>query len=191
MAINLYLVRHGQTYFNQQHRMQGSTDSPLTKLGIRQVEALRNYFQKRGVHFDKAYCSTQERASDTLEIIIGSNMKYERLKDLKEKNYGVFEAKKNYWWPLSHFKSDSVEDDREVVQRMERGFNRILRDARDGETILIVGHGDSLSRYVREQTDRRNFRGFHNAGYVLLKSDGHEMKFIQSGWPAKKIKIAK
>ncbi len=34
MAINLYLVRHGQTLFNAQQRMQGSCDSALTKLGI-------------------------------------------------------------------------------------------------------------------------------------------------------------
>lgn len=191
MAINLYLVRHGQTYFNQQNRMQGSTDSPLTKLGIKQAEALRDYFKKHNIHFDKAYCSTQERASDTLEIIVGPHMEYERLKDLKEKDYGVFEAKKTYWWPFSHFKSESVEDDREVAQRMERGINLILRDAKDGDNILIVGHGDSLSRYVRERTGKHKFRGFHNAAYVLLQSNGHEVKFVKSGWPAKKIKIAK
>lgn len=191
MAINLYLVRHGQTYFNQQKRMQGSTDSPLTPLGIKQAEALRDYFQKRGVHFDRAYCSTQERASDTLEIIAGPNLDYERLKDLKEKDYGIFEAKKNYWWPLSRFRYESVEDDREVVQRMERGINLILRDAKDGENILIVGHGDSLARYVRERTGKRKFRGFHNAAYVLLQSNGHEVEFVKSAWPAKKIKIAK
>ena len=71
MTINLYLVRHGQTLFNQQHRMQGSSDSALTQLGIKQVETLRDYFEKNNIVFDKAYCSTQERASDTLEIITG------------------------------------------------------------------------------------------------------------------------
>lgn len=190
MAINLYLVRHGQTYFNQNHRMQGSSDSPLTQLGIRQAEALRDYFKKAGIEFDKAYCSTQERASDTLEIITDAQMEYERLKDLKEKDYGIFEAKKNYWWPLSRIKSDSVEDNREVVARMERGINLILRDAKDGENILVVGHGDSMGQYVREKAGNHKFRGFHNASFVLLESNGHEVKYVKSGWPAKKIKIA-
>lgn len=191
MAINLYLVRHGQTYFNQQNRMQGSTDSPLTKLGIKQAEALRDYFKKHDIHFDKAYCSTQERASDTLEIIVEPHMEYERLKDLKEKDYGAFEAKKNYWWPFSRLKSATVEDNREVVGRMERAINLILRDAKDGENILIVGHGDSLAQYVREKTNKHKFHGFQNAAYVLLRSNGHEVEFVKSGWPAKKIKIAK
>ena len=51
--------------------MHGSSDSALTQLGIKQVETLRDYFEKNNIVFDKAYCSTQERASDTLEIING------------------------------------------------------------------------------------------------------------------------
>ncbi|WP_283605376.1 histidine phosphatase family protein [Lactobacillus gallinarum] len=189
MAINLYLVRHGQTLFNAQQRMQGSCDSALTKLGIKQAEALRDYFKKKQIVFDKAYCSTQERASDTLEIIVGPEMDYERLKDLKEKNYGPFEAKKNFWWPLMKFRSGSMEDNREVVERMERGINLILRDAKDGENILVVGHGDSMSRYICEKAGHHKFHGFHNAEYVQLKSNGHEVEYVKSCWPAKKLKI--
>ena len=58
MAINLYLVRHGQTWFNKGHRMQGSCDSALTPLGIKQAEAVRDYFQDQGINFARAYCST-------------------------------------------------------------------------------------------------------------------------------------
>ena len=36
----IYLVRHGQTEFNVQRRMQGSLDSPLTELGHRQAQAV-------------------------------------------------------------------------------------------------------------------------------------------------------
>lgn len=34
MAINVYFVRHGQTYLNLYHRMQGWSDSPLTEKGL-------------------------------------------------------------------------------------------------------------------------------------------------------------
>lgn len=168
MAINLYLVRHGQTLFNEQHRMQGSSDSALTKLGIKQVEAVRDYFAQNGISFDKAYCSTQERASDSLEIIVGPEMEYECLKELKEKNYGTYEGRKTFWWPLSRIFKDSIEDNREVVERMELGINLILRDAQDGENILVVGHGDSMSQYIREKANGRKFHGFHNAEVALL-----------------------
>ena len=36
----IYLVRHGQTEFNQQGRVQGRVDSPLTALGVAQAEAI-------------------------------------------------------------------------------------------------------------------------------------------------------
>lgn len=64
----LYLMRHGQTYFNIWHKIQGWCDSPLTPEGIKQVQNAGKYFNDHHIIFDKAYCSTAERASDTLEI---------------------------------------------------------------------------------------------------------------------------
>jgi probable phosphoglycerate mutase len=36
----IYLVRHGQTEFNRERRIQGHVDSPLTELGVRQAGAV-------------------------------------------------------------------------------------------------------------------------------------------------------
>jgi len=36
----IYLVRHGQTEFNRERRIQGHVDSPLTELGLRQAQAV-------------------------------------------------------------------------------------------------------------------------------------------------------
>ena len=72
---------------------------------------------------------------------------------------------------------------------MERGINLILRDAKDGENILVVGHGDSMTRYIREKASGHKFRGFHNAEYALLESNGHEVKYVKSGWPAKNVHV--
>jgi len=36
----IYLVRHGQTEFNRERRLQGHVDSPLTELGMRQAAAV-------------------------------------------------------------------------------------------------------------------------------------------------------
>lgn len=42
----LYLVRHGQTTFNLEKRLQGRQDSPLTPLGVEQVKDwLYNYLR--------------------------------------------------------------------------------------------------------------------------------------------------
>ncbi len=86
----LYLMRHGEIRFNQLHRIQGASDSPLTAAGIKQAQQARAFIQ--GVTFDHAYSSTQERASDTLEIVTAGQMPYQRLKGLKEYDFGVFEG---------------------------------------------------------------------------------------------------
>ena len=61
---HLYMMRHGQTLFNVRRRIQGSCDSPLTELGIKQAEAARELI--KDIPFDHYYSSTAERASDTL-----------------------------------------------------------------------------------------------------------------------------
>lgn len=42
---HLYMMRHGQTLFNVRRRIQGSCDSPLTELGIKQAEGTQRVDQ--------------------------------------------------------------------------------------------------------------------------------------------------
>ena len=97
MKKTLYLMRHGQTLFNQQKKIQGWCDSPLTKQGIEQAKIAKEFFEKNGIVFDGAHTSTLERASDTLELITEIN--YERHKGLKEWNFGRLEAEHEYLNP--------------------------------------------------------------------------------------------
>jgi len=84
-------VRHGQTLFNLRKKIQGHCDSPLTELGRKQPLYVKKHFEEHKIQIDNYYCSTSERASDTLEII-APNKPYIRLKELKELNFGVFEG---------------------------------------------------------------------------------------------------
>ncbi len=88
----IYLMRHGQTYFNLWHKIQGWTDSPLTEEGIKQAKEIGRYFRENNINFDKGYSSTSERASDTLELATDHQLPYRRLKGLKEEYFGSFEA---------------------------------------------------------------------------------------------------
>lgn len=90
MKKTLYLIRHGQTLFNQRKKIQGFCDAPLTELGIKQAKIAGSYFKENNITFDQAYSSTSERASDTLELI--TDKSYQRLKGLKEWNFGTFEG---------------------------------------------------------------------------------------------------
>ena len=82
MNKKLYLMRHGETLFNTQHKIQGWCDTPLTENGKRQALRAKAYFLKKGIIFDHAYCSTSERTEDTLKLV--SSLPYVRLKELKD-----------------------------------------------------------------------------------------------------------
>ena len=89
--MKLYLMRHGETLFNTQKRVQGWCDSPLTENGIWQAEQAKQYFAKKGISFDAVCSSTQERATDTAKIV-APEYTVTQLKGIKEMNFGSFEA---------------------------------------------------------------------------------------------------
>ena len=191
MTKTVYLVRHGQTYFNYYHKVQGRCDSPWNERGIRQVEKTRDYFKENGVKFDCAFSSTQERASDTLEIITDHKMEYKRLKDLREKSYGIFEGRDEFLLPWNYGNTNvdpTMERNEYVVARMKRAIIEILDGMDDDDTALVVGHGDILARYVRAETENQDFNGFGNASVVKLTFDGEKPHFVSYVWPTEEVK---
>ena len=67
----LYLLRHGQTSYNVEHRLQGQIDIPLSDVGRQQAEKLGEWFSHKGPKLDRIYCSKLERAGETARIIGG------------------------------------------------------------------------------------------------------------------------
>mgnify|MGYP000626705443 CR=1 FL=1 len=63
----LYLVRHGETDWNLERRIQGSTDIPLNNTGREQARVTGRLLSSR--HWDAIYSSPLSRARETAEII--------------------------------------------------------------------------------------------------------------------------
>ena len=150
---DLYLMRHGQTFFNQEGLVQGVCDSPLTDLGIEQAKQARAFFEKNGIEFGGIYSSTQERASDTLEIVTGRT-DYARLKGVKEWNFGLFEAQPERLQPK--FRAGAVsfedlyvpyggEDVAQVGERMLTSLTEVMKKTPAVENpTLVVSHGGAM-----------------------------------------------
>lgn len=126
---DLYLMRHGQTFFNQEGLVQGVCDSPLTELGQDQARQAGAYLKERGIRFGPLYSSTQERASDTLELVSGRT-DYTRLKGIKEWNFGLFEARPERLQPKFRPGATSFED--LFVPYGGEGVNQV------GERVLVT-----------------------------------------------------
>lgn len=148
----LYLMRHGETFFNVWHKIQGWCDSPLTPNGIKQAQAARKYFIDHKIHFDQVYCSTAERASDTLEIATDHSMSYKRLKGLKEMGFGSFEAQDERLNPKPPYHDFFVqyggEDQEEVKKRLLNTLSEIMAKTNDNEKVLAVSHAGACFNFL-------------------------------------------
>ncbi len=66
--LTLHLVRHGQTNFNAERRVQGQHDSVLDEVGIGQAQQLRPLIESLGL--SAVYSSSNVRAKQTTEILM-------------------------------------------------------------------------------------------------------------------------
>ncbi len=77
----IYFVRHGETDFNVEKRIQGHSDSTLTKTGIEQVETLQEALAH--IEWRKIYSSPSKRACKRQKLAPGKAIfKDDRLKEL-------------------------------------------------------------------------------------------------------------
>ena len=152
MTKTLYLMRHGQTLFNKRHRIQGWCDAPLTDLGVYQAQVAGQYFKNAGITFDAAYSSTSELACDTLEIVTNGSLSYQRVKGLKEWNFGTFEGESEDLNPPLPYEDFFVtyggESQDQVRERMAATILQLMQET-DGQSVLMVSHGAAMANFAR------------------------------------------
>lgn len=67
--MQLYMVRHGQSYVNLKEWSEGNKDTGLTELGHKQAAALGKWLPSEVKHIDAMYVSTMMRAQETAAYI--------------------------------------------------------------------------------------------------------------------------
>ena len=161
MIKHLYLMRHGETLFNVYRRIQGWCDSPLTEVGINQaIKARKNI---KDIPFDHYYCSTAERAIDTLEIVTENKVPYKRVKGLKERSFGVFEGQSEDLLPSTKYYDDifpiyNGESHEVLGNRMLKTLTEIM-DKDDHQCVLAVAHCGCGYDFLRKvQTEKVSVR---------------------------------
>ncbi|MCO8171441.1 histidine phosphatase family protein [Pseudomonas sp. 21LCFQ02] len=151
MTLQLYVVRHGQTWANREGRYLGALDAELTEDGRQQAEALRNALPAQ---IDVLVSSPLLRARQTAEILNQSlNLPLVVDKHFRERNVGVFEgltqaeARTRYpqLWARNITRQwqqapDGGETIAEVVERVRLGLNGLV-ERHAGSTVVLVAHG--------------------------------------------------
>ena len=138
----LLLVRHGETDWNAEGRLQGQTDRPLSDYGRRQARQLAEELESE--ELEAIYSSDLARARETAEIV------RERLglpvvldPDLREKDWGTWEGLTSVERDRVEFVGESTEAHRD---RMLRSLRRISESHPGDGQVLVVTHGGSMRR---------------------------------------------
>ena len=89
--MKLYIIRHGETDWNKQRRLQGQSDTELNEYGIELAEITGKAL--KDVSFDQIFSSPLKRAYRTAEIIRGERTVPIVTDDrLKEIGFGINEG---------------------------------------------------------------------------------------------------
>ncbi|MFL0196204.1 histidine phosphatase family protein [Clostridium sp. WILCCON 0269] len=150
--VKLYLVRHGETIWNIERKMQGGMkDSPLTEKGIEQANLLKNRVQD--INFDIIYSSPLERAVKTSRIVAAQRnipiIKDDRLMEIDIGEWGGLtkeqareknpEQLDNFWTNPKIYVPDTGESFAQVKTRVVSLIKEII-SRYEGKSILIVTH---------------------------------------------------
>lgn len=156
----LYFIRHGETDWNKEGKLQGHSNIPLNQQGEKQALKLKGLLHH--VNFTAAFSSDLMRACKTAEIVLSSQpMSIFQTEALRERCMGIWEGrsmidlKKNFKEKQSYFdqlskqeflaytwddKSESYED---VYKRVKYYVGQHAADHL-GSSVLVSTHGGVL-----------------------------------------------
>ena len=138
----LLLVRHGETDWNADGRLQGQTDRLLSDYGRRQARELAE--QLGDEELKAIYASDLARARETAEIVgerLGLPVVLDP--DLREKDWGTWEGLTSVERDRVEFVGESTEAHQE---RILRALRRISERHPGDSRVLVVTHGGSMRR---------------------------------------------
>ena len=154
------MVRHGETAWNAEGRVQGQLDIPLNDVGRAQARATAEVLG--GEDFTAIYCSDLMRVRQTAEPSARKlALPVSYLPELRERHYGMFETltyvevREKFPEQYARFRDKDPDFDFQGGETL-RGFNeRSLKAVGDliakhqGEQILVFTHGGVLEMVYR------------------------------------------
>ncbi|WP_158638673.1 histidine phosphatase family protein [Metabacillus litoralis] len=179
--VTLYFIRHGETQYNVEKRMQGFCDSPLTEKGILQARSVGKGLTD--IHFEAAYASDSQRVLDTAKYAIGDrDIPLSVDTRLKEMNFGVFESllpqeiSEQYGNALETLFSLELdasapegESYSQLFARTEQAVEEIVKKHESkGGNVLIFSHGVTIGNYIIQLTNSKEFTIHENCSVTVV-----------------------
>jgi broad specificity phosphatase PhoE len=180
--VTLYFVRHGETQFNVERRMQGFCDSPLTEKGIAQAKALGRGLAE--IEFTAAYSSESQRVVDTANLAIGDRViPLSTDGRLKEMNFGVLESlleteisaqfgnilETLFSLKDLHLAAPDGESYVQLFSRTSLAIEEVIKKHElEGGNILVFSHGVTLGNYLMQLTKSNKYLHHKNCSVSVV-----------------------
>jgi broad specificity phosphatase PhoE len=180
------LLRHGQTNWNIDFRLQGVTDIPLNETGIEQAKvagAVLASAVERGDSWDLILSSPLSRARDTAVMVgeaIGlSGVSIEDL--LLERSFGEAEGLSHEEWKSKYSDTNHVPGGESLEQLEARSWILLQRllDHHEGKRVLTVSHGALIRTLLRLVSNGEFPREGERLGNACLSVFEHT---DETGW---------
>ena len=166
--MNIYLLRHGQTDWNLEGRIQGHTDIPLNPYGKLQIAQTATDLAGICSNMDLILCSPLLRARESARIVAEKlNYSEDRIIEeplLIERCFGEAEGLTaaereekypNYFYSDISYHFPGMESFEELIERAYNVFKTIVDTYKDKENILAVSHGAILAAIITAVTEGR------------------------------------
>ncbi len=113
MKKHIYLFRHGETYFNEDHRFTGWLDSKLSPKGIRQAKKIAQKLKNKRI--DVAFQTRLSRSKDTLKYVLKYHPECKTIivnDKMIERSYGKLQGK----WHKAFVKKEGTDSYKTLLQ---------------------------------------------------------------------------
>ena len=191
----IYIIRHGQTDWNIEHRTQGQTDIALNTNGIEQAELITQKIADMKI--DNIISSDLKRAYMTAQIINKNfNKNIETDKRLREFCFGTLEGitrdkiTQEIWDDFNkNPKQFNAEPKEEIFNRIKRFIDDIKSNIINKNT-LVVTHGGPIRmiKYYLDNGNNYNDKKYL-AEYMTLKINNLDLFIIDEEMNLKKCEL--
>ena len=174
--MEIYLMRHGETDWNREEKLQGREDIPLNEEGKRMAEATAKAIEHLPI--SKIYSSPLIRAVETAEIVRGERSvpiirdsrlieigfgEYEGMRYNKNSLEEYGELKNFFLCPHKYVPPKGAESIQSLRERTYSFMQSLLINSLEEEDVLITTHGAALSAILANVLE---------VGDALLWGDG-------------------
>ncbi len=140
----ILLVRHGETDWNAERRVQGHSDRPLNETGREQAAALADALEEREI--DAIYSSDLLRAHETARVVAERRgLAVTAIRDLRERDFGTWEGltDEEIFDRFPHARHSSWGDAETKDELADRVLGAVVRVAlaHPGGHVLVITHG--------------------------------------------------